>query len=317
LNPLNGKSFSSYASTQPPNVSTNANNIGNPPVYTTSLGVSQQLSTDLALNVDGIYSYYDQLPISENINTVANPATNTVRPLPAWGNISQVTPIGTFGYRALYVRLDKRYTHNFQYVISYTLAKQRGVSSITDYYHPWLDDGNASVDRRNMLVGSGSYRFRYGITFGGIYTLRGALPIGVVTGSATLANGTYLNREGSTSYYIPSTNGVPGVPKNLHHVADLLPGVNAWRASFADAPIPASQIQSTKYNQFDTRITKEFSFGERYRLQAIAHLFNVFGTDNFGGPGVSQTSNALSSTFGEIPVAMPRQQGELAVRFVF
>jgi hypothetical protein len=317
MNPLNGKSFTSYASTQPPNISTNANNIGNPPTYTSSLGVSQQLKSDLALNLDGIYSYYDQLPINENINSVPNPATNTVRPLPAWGNITQVTPIGTYGYRALYVRLDKRYSHHYQYVLSYTLAKQRGVSSITNYYAPWLDDGNSSVDRRNMLVASGSYRLRYGFTLGGIYTLRSALPYSVVAGSATSANGTYLNREGNSSYYIPATNGVAGVPKNLHHVSDLLPGVNAWRASFGDAAIPASQVQSTKYNDLDTRLSKEFSFGERYKVQAIAHIFNVFGTDNFGGPGVTQTSNALSGTFGEIPVAMPRQQGELALRLVF
>jgi len=43
----------------------------------------------------------------------------------------------------------------------------------------------------------------------------------------------------------------------------------------------------------------------------------VLGTDNFGGPGASQVTNALSSTFGQLSAALPRQQGELAVRFVF
>jgi hypothetical protein len=329
LNPLNGKSFSSYASTQPPNISVNANNIVNPPVYTTSLGASQQLKPDLALHVDGIYSYFTHLPVSEEVNAVPNPAINTVRPLPTWGQISQSTPVGTFGYRALYVRLDKRFSHRYQYVISYTLSKQRGVSSITDYYRPWLDEGNASVDRRNMLVGSGTVRLPFGVTFGGIYTLRSSMPFNALAGSATLADGvTYLNRDGSSSYYIPTTNGVPGVPKNVHHVSELLPSVNAWRASWNAAKatpanpnpypaIPASQIQNTFYNQFDARISKEFAIRERFRLEAIAHVFNVFGTDNFGGPGASEVTNSLSSTFGEMSAALPRQQGELAVRFVF
>jgi hypothetical protein len=51
----------------------------------------------------------------------------------------------------------------------------------------------------------------------------------------------------------------------------------------------------------------------------VGQLFNVFGTDNFGGVGVAQNTNAsgASSTFGEITSAYARQQGELALRFLF
>jgi hypothetical protein len=330
LNPLNGKSFSAYASTQPPNISVNANNIANPATYTTSLGASRQLSSDLALNVDAIYSHFAQLPISVQVNDPQNPATNAIRPLPTWGQINQSTPIGTYDYRALYLRLDKRYSRHYQYVISYTLAKQTNnyQSGITDYYNPELDKGDSSVDRRNMLVASGSIRLRYGITVGGIYSLRSSLPFLALAGSPTAADGTFLNRDSSSSYYVPTTSGVPGVTKNVHSLDRVLVSVNAWRASWDAAkttpanpnPYPAilaSQIQSTKYNDLDARIMKEFSFGERYKLQAIGQLFNVFGTDNFGGPGISQVSNALSATFGQVPAALPRQQGELAVRFTF
>jgi hypothetical protein len=328
LNPLNGKSFSSYASTQPPNISVNADNIKNPAVYTSSFGVSRQAGSELAVHVGGTYSHFAQLPISEQVNDPANPATNSVRPLPAWGQISQSTPIGAFDYRAVYVRLEKRYSHHYQYLVSYTLGKQTAISGVTDFYHPSLDRGDASVDRRNMLVASASTRLWRGITVGGIYTLRSSLPLLALTGSPTTADGTFLNRNNSSSYYIPTTNGIPGVTKNVHSRGPLLASVNAWRASFNAAkaivanpnPYPAiaaSQIQSTKYNQLDARIMKEFSFGDRYKLQAIGQLFNVFGTDNFGGPGISQVSNALSATFGEIPAALPRQQGELAVRFTF
>lgn len=329
LNPLGGKSFTSYASTQAPNVSVNANNIANPQVYTSSLGASQQLKSDLALHVDGIYSYFTKMPISENVNAVINPATNTVRPYPSWGTISQSTPIGFYGYRGLYVRLDKRFSHHYQYTVSYTLAKQRGLTSVTDYYNPSQDYGQSSVDRRNMLVVSGAVRLPFGVTLGSIYTLRSALPVSAVAGSATLADGTtYLNRDGSSSFYIPAVNGVPSATKNVHHIDKLLASVNAWRATWNTAKatssnpnpypaIPASQIQSSKYNQLDARLSKEFSFGPRYKLQTIAQLFNVFGTDNFGGPGASQVTNALSSTFGQLSAALPRQQAELAVRFVF
>jgi hypothetical protein len=52
-------------------------------------------------------------------------------------------------------------------------------------------------------------------------------------------------------------------------------------------------------------------------VQLVGQLFNVFGTDNFGGVGSSQQANASSSSFGVISSALPRQQGELAVRFLF
>jgi hypothetical protein len=64
-------------------------------------------------------------------------------------------------------------------------------------------------------------------------------------------------------------------------------------------------------------INKNIRLSERYSLQAIGQLFNVFGTDNFGGVGSSQQAIATSSSFGTISSALPRQQGELAIRFIF
>jgi hypothetical protein len=96
-----------------------------------------------------------------------------------------------------------------------------------------------------------------------------------------------------------------------------LAAVNVWRASQSLAPIPLSQIESNRYIQFDARISKDFNIGERYTIEAIGQLFNVFGTNNYGGVGVAQITNASSSTFGTFSAAQPKQQGELAVRFIF
>jgi hypothetical protein len=309
--PYNGKGYQSAIKDTPPNITTNANNISNPPVYTTSLGLSRELSNDLALTVDGIYTHITQMPVSVNINSPASPATEPkVLPLTAWGQINQTQPIGTYGYRALYVRLDKRYADRYQYMVSYTLAKQNdnynGSTAITDFYHPTEDLGSSAVDRRNNLVLSSSILTRYGFTVGGIYTLRSSLPFSAQTGVDNNADGAI-------------TDYVPGTLKNQHDKAKLLSEVNAWRTMQAKplAAIPLSQIQSNFYNQFDARISKQFSFTERYRLQLIGQLFNVFGKDNFGGVGVTQQSNASANTFGEILSAYPRQQGELAIRLLF
>ena len=95
--------------------------------------------------------------------------------------------------------------------------------------------------------------------------------------------------------------------------------------------IPASQIQSNFYNQLDLHINKDIQIHERYKIQLIGQVFNIFGTDNFGGVGSSQAAIASglsstspyasyassTSTFGTISSALPRQQAELAVRFVY
>jgi hypothetical protein len=52
---------------------------------------------------------------------------------------------------------------------------------------------------------------------------------------------------------------------------------------------------------------------QRFRL--ITAL--LLGTDNLGGIGTSQVTNALSDSFGRVLSALPRQQAELAARIVF
>ena len=62
------------------------------------------------------------------------------------------------------------------------------------------------------------------------------------------------------------------------------------------------------------RVSKAFTLGGNRRVELIAQVFNVFGTDNLQA---AWTTNALSNSFGRILNAFNRQQAELAVRFAF
>jgi Carboxypeptidase regulatory-like domain len=304
--PYNGKGYLNYLSTSAPSITVNANQVSNPPVYTYSLGGTRQILSDLALIVDGFYSKMTKFQITNEINK-PNPVTG-LRPYPTYDLINEIQSEGNFEYKALAVRLDKRYSHHIQYTVSYTLAKQRSnynnSGDRTNVYQPDLDLGQAAADRRNMLVLSGYTQLPWGITLGGIYTVRSSLPLVAQTGIA--------NNDNLTTDY------VPGTTKNQHSVTNLLAEVNNWRVNTKDlTAIPRSQIQSSFYNQLDLHINKNIRLSERYRLQLIGQLFNVFGTDNFGGVGSTQQANASASSFGTISSALPRQQGELAVRFLF
>ena len=111
---------------------------------------------------------------------------------------------------------------------------------------------------------------------------------------------------------------MPGTSRNTGNRGDnaaFLAAVNAWRAQNGRAPIPESQLDANGYNRFDLRASKAVQLGMR-RVEFIAQVFNLFGTDNLGIAGTWQ-ENALSNSFGRILEVQPRQQAELAVRFTF
>jgi len=71
------------------------------------------------------------------------------------------------------------------------------------------------------------------------------------------------------------------------------------------------------FSRLDLRISKAIALGETRKIEFIGQVFNVLGRDNLGGPSTFYQTNVRSDAFGKIQAAQPRQQGELAIRFVF
>jgi len=254
------------------------------------------------VHVDGIYTKTMKDMEAVNINTPDS--VTKLRPLPEWGRILQTQSIGSSTYKALMVRIDKRYANRFLYLMSYTLSKTSGypiAGTITDAVNPGLDSGPANTDRRHMLVSSGSVMVPGGIQVGAVWTLRSKMPFSALAGLD-------LNGDGSVTDYVPGTS------RNTFDLAL----VNAWRAQNRLAPVSATQFDSNRYNSLDARVSKAIQLGDRRKLELIAQVFNVFGLDNLLPPGAgSYVDNALSDSFGKILSAQPRQQGEIAIRYGF
>jgi len=293
-----------------PNVTILDDEIENAEAKGVSVGFSQELRPNMAVHVDGIFTDVDKMTQSANINT----PLNGVRPIAGWGNIVQLRSAGFHDYRAMLVRLDKRLANRHQYMLSYTLAKETNqgpTGTITDFYHPELDRGPGSGERRHGFVASGSVLLPFDINVGGVWTLRSSMPFSARAGRD-------LNADGAAG-----TDYVPGTTRNQGNRGDneaFLAAVNAWRAQNARAPIPASQLATNGYNRFDVRVSKAVMLGTR-RVEFIAQVQNLFGRDNFGvglaATGSPWQENVLSDSFGRILEVQPRQQAELAVRFTF
>jgi hypothetical protein len=231
-----------------------------------------------------------------------------------------VKTIGGYDYNALLVRLEKRLSHRYQYQVAYTLAKQDsnfgsgnsdlvgvGIGGvITDNYNPGFDVGPSNADRRHELVFSSGGQLPAKIVVGAIWNFRTSYPFSAKAGVD-------LNGDGYVSDY------VPGTTKNMgnRNTAAMLAAVNAYRATLGLSPFASSQIDSSLFSRLDLRISKAFALGESRKVELIGQVFNVLGRDNLGGPSTFYQTNVRSDAFGKIQAALPRQQGELAVRFVF
>ena len=319
--PYGGRDPFTFVSTAPQNITVNANDMENLQSVAYTGGVSQALTSELALHVDGVYNHLTNAAMTRDVN--ARPGSYSVaantfvatgaRPLPQFARVLQYQSIGFIDYKAMLVRLEKRLARNYMYLVSYTLASTNGTvnnsnqggaqSAVTDTAHLDYDEGPNNSDRRHTLVASASFMLPGDVTLGGVFTYRSTMPF-----SATA--GVDLNGDNAVTDYVPGTTRNVF---NRDNDAAMLAAVNAWRAM--NGLVPVSPTFSTnELKSLDIRASKSIRLNGSRRVELIAQVFNVLNRTNILG---QWTTNALSPAFGTSTSAGPKRQAELAARFTF
>ena len=304
--PYGGQSPSSFCSTAPPTVTVLAQNFKMPYSQQFTLGYSREITKDFSIHVDGAYVHTVGDWRSWDLNY---PNAAGVRPNPAFARILDHEPISQYEYKALYVRAEKRFAKHYQFLVSYSLGSNRDdspQSQVTNQNNYNLDWGPAGIDRRNSVVAGGFVKLPWKITAGAFWQVRSSLPFSVTAPTMII--------DGITQY-VPGTTRDEGNRDN----AALVSAVNAYRATLNLAPISASQIQSSRFNSFDLKLSRSFFVREQRRIEVIGQAFNLFGVTNLGADAnhTINTGAANSPSFGQILAAGNLQQAELAARFVF
>jgi hypothetical protein len=295
-----------FITTAPPNIQVTANDFQQPMANQANLGFSQRLTREFAVHVDAVYNHtvddYKTLDINPR-----DPITG-VRPLPQWGRIDQTQSNSDLKYRALYTKLEKRFSHRHQFLVSYTYTKSDDNAPITRYLDPFnhaIDFGPSNGERRHAVVASGSVLLPYDITLGAVWTARSQLPWSAVAGRDL--NGDTFN-----------TDLVPGTTRNSGSRNLNLAAVNAYRAANGLPPVTDSSIDSSALSVADMRVSKSFRLQGTMRLELLLQVFNFLNTrnlqDQYGG---GRVNNALSPSFGRILTARPMAQGEVAAKLVW
>jgi hypothetical protein len=272
--------------------------------YHMSVGIQRELRRDMVLSADFVRRVFlnVQYPGGANgvdlnrftryINGVQTPVIPICTPAQAsnpaaecsTGAISFWEAGARNTYTALLVKVDKRFAHRYQFTASYALQSQMGLNGIENYDN--YDSTWGPQASRQILHIVGTVQLPWGFSLGVVSSTSSTGPVmPVVSGIDISGSG-----AGSTP--------LPGLSYNCLNiscgVSDLNAAVTNWNSTYAgklDATgkkIPSLTLPSNfslgrPSNSQDARLTKSFTYHERYKLNIFAEMFNVFNYANYGG----------------------------------
>lgn len=297
-----------------------------------TLGVQRELPRSILLSVDGEFK--------QSVHEIFSADYNKFRRVPARGgvvdpNFASVAFYqtgATARYKALLVRAEKRYAHRYQFIASYALSSFVGMngsglflgSGVSDNEN-WKDSfGPQGGDRRHRLVAAVTVDLPWDFQVS-------AISEAISRGPGSLGGGNYdYNGDGTRGDRLPFIKNNQ-VNRSIHEedVPNLVAKFNGEYAGKTDAqgatmrPIPSLPARywlgDAMYSQ-DLRLTKIIRFGERFRLEGVGEVFNIFNIANLGGfsgdlysARFGQPTSRISNVFG---TGGPRAF-QFALRFSF
>jgi hypothetical protein len=231
-------------------------------------------------------------------------------------SILQYTSYGETWYRGLTLSVRRRFSENLQFLMSYTLSKAEDNS--TDFQSSFLpqdngqgrDDGNPKglpvgfnpdsergpslQDQRHRFVFSGLYVMPAEIQVSAILTAGSGRPYNILAGAD-------LNGDGDGGSF----------PSDRARLEPTDPSSSVGRNT---GTMPA---QAT----LDMRVSRRFPLGDRFSIDGIFEVFNLFNRTNYTeinnifGAGAYPSNPA--TTYGQFQVAGAPRQMQLAVKVNF
>jgi hypothetical protein len=285
-----------------------------------NFGMQRQLRSDTILTVDYVRRVFNHVDLGEldlnrfnrfigGVQTPAIPkctAAQSSNPAAMCSNgaITFWTPAGHIVYNGLLARVDKRFSHRTQFTASYALSGNHSYG------------GTSILNLDNYAAAYGPTGSRHSLTFSGVAELPWGFQIGLISSMATRGpvnpSVTNVDLDGDGG----STNEIlPGLSYNCLNAGcnrnDLQRAVDNWNSNYAgkkDARgqtispliLPPSYSLGRFYNSQDVRVTKKFTFGERYSISLFGEVFNVLNYFNPSGFNFNvdpKNSNPAAQTY--------------------
>ncbi|HEY2961937.1 MAG TPA: carboxypeptidase regulatory-like domain-containing protein [Pyrinomonadaceae bacterium] len=279
------------------------NDLQNPMVQQVNIGVQRELGHHLVLRADYLHNLGTQFIIGRVIGTVPfNPVVGGP------DLVKNLESSVRTKYDGLLLSLEKRFSKHYQFRASYTLS--RSFNFANDDQIPFsngpIDSSDLSReygptpnDQRHRFSFSGLFQLPKGIRVSPIFTLASSVPVDILLpdGSSRVCE---LQRNAGA--------------RQFHTGAELnaaLTQINAAGGSLCPNPDPSTGFKprvlvplvrddlqfGDNFSSLDLRVSKLFKVGERFTIEPIAEVFNLFNVTNVLG-----VSNVNYSGFSNVLV---------------
>ncbi len=286
-------------------------NFEDPETLRVNFGYERELKPNWSGGVDLVYAEGDKLQSNVELNRTlirydefGRPVYSSTRPDPNFNEIFVRRSIGESEYKAVTLKLNRRYAGRFQLQAHYTWSEDKDTDSnersatgvtVSDPSNPRFDWGLAERDVENRLVVSGLIELPGKVRISGIAEYRSGRPWSAVDPGADFA---YC--------------GFGALGFNC---------VEAYAVDDRGLLIPRNAFRNESITRLDMRISKLFAIGSKYDIEIFGEVFNLFDQNSFelvGGFGGQRQRDPSNAEFGlaDARVTTPRQV-QLGARLSF
>jgi hypothetical protein len=280
----------------PPSIVYYDSNFHNPAIYQTDLALEREIGWNTVLSISYLGSYGRWLPdffdtniypSTSNITytvidptglgplktaTYTTPLFKSTRPNAAFGSMTDIASVVNSNYNAMAIQLNHRMSHNVQLNASYTWSHS-------------LDYGqneSTFTDTNDLLV-PGNLRAEYGNSN---FNVPNRFIVNAVINSPWKAEGglKYLVEGWQLAPIYQIQNGLPySLVTGGSTVSSTLGGVNGSGGAKRIDVLGRNTFHYPRTQVADLRLSKSFTFHERYRAEFLIEAFNLFNHVNVTG----------------------------------
>lgn len=313
-----------------------------PRTFQTNVSLQRQITKDLTLGAAYVGTVSSKLPFGRDVNYPVATATATTgnilsrRPNPAFGAVLVLNSDQDASYHGLQLtgamRLAEKLSLNGYYTFSKTLSSVQLHNNTTqglaqNYSNLALDKGRADTDQHHVFSMSMNFQPDYydgsnrvlqailnGWSISPIIKMRSGRPFTVTNGNVD------ANLDGVAT----DRARLIGDPYLANPTANLWFNTAAFAQNtivtgvVTDGNSPRNFLDGPGYRAVDIGLSRDFRFGERFKVRLRAEGTNILNNVNLDQPNSSTPANpATSLTFGRITGAGAMRRLQFGARLTF
>jgi len=289
----------------------------------TSAGIQREVARDFVLSADFAYRHFVHLTLGgavdlNHFNSNAGPVIpvctasqrNDPQAICSVGAIDAQEWRGRATYRGLLLRADKRFSRGLQVLASYAYSHNTGTNNGNGFnLYNWLQNtGPLQNDYPHILNIAGITQLPGHVELGLNFAYASAPSLSAYVGSLD------FNGDGTQGDLLPGTtvnvfNRSMGRP-DLERLVARFNSTYAGGKDAAGRPIPRLSFPAhysfgDDLQSLDLRLSRSFTFRERWRLALIGEVFNLYNKANLTGfsgdltgAAFGQPTNRATQVFG-------------------